>query len=214
MKILLTSTGLSHKDIERSFLSMISKSVDQLTVLFIANASTNEGEEEYVNKSFEEVLKLGIQKENIQTCHSVEDLQSIEQIRQDVIYVCGGNTFHLLNDIRKADFGNKIKKALSNGVVYIGVSAGSIILTPKICIAKVGPADDNFDNVENLTGLSIVDFEVSVHSPEMVTFESVEEYAKSVENVVYAISNETAIEIFGDNFRIIGKQLFKVYNKN
>jgi dipeptidase E len=212
MKILLTSTGLSHQDIERSFLSMISKPVKQLTVLFIANTSTNDAEEDYVRKSFEEILKLGIQKENIQICHSVENLQSIEQIKQDVIYVCGGNTFHLLNDIKQANFGNKIKTALHNGVIYIGVSAGSIILTPNICIATIGTADENYDKVKDYMSLSIVDFEISVHSPEIVPFELVEIYAKVSENIIYAISDQTAIEFIDGNLKIIGKQLYKIFN--
>jgi dipeptidase E len=213
MKILLTSTGLSHKDIEKSFSEMVGKPYEEISVLFIENASTNEIEQQYVDKSFAELIDLGVLKKHIQVCHTPEDLLDISQIKQDVIYVCGGNSFHLLRDIRKTNFGEKIKEAMKKDVVYLGVSAGSIVLTPKICIASIEPADENFDKVKNLSGLSIVDFEVSVHSPEIVTFDSVEQYAKGIKNIIYAISNETAIKIVEDDFQIIGKQLFRIYNK-
>lgn len=50
----------------------------------------------------------------------------------DVIHVNGGNTPYLLLQSRKSEFDKWIVKAVGNGKIYIGSSAGSIIAGPKI----------------------------------------------------------------------------------
>lgn len=50
----------------------------------------------------------------------------------DVIFVAGGNTYYLLNEVKKSGFDIVIKELLNKGVVYIGASAGSMILGPDI----------------------------------------------------------------------------------
>ncbi len=63
--------------------------------------------------------------------------KNIEQLRNDlakfdVIFVAGGNSFYLLNEIKKSGFDIVIKELINHGVVYIGASAGSCIMSPTI----------------------------------------------------------------------------------
>ncbi len=52
--------------------------------------------------------------------------------KYDAIYVCGGDTQHLLNRINEVDFNSTLKKFIENGGVYVGVSAGSIIFADNL----------------------------------------------------------------------------------
>ncbi len=50
----------------------------------------------------------------------------------NVIYVCGGTTQHLLNKMNETNFNIPLKKFLHNGGVYVGVSAGSVVLSKNL----------------------------------------------------------------------------------
>jgi dipeptidase E len=63
--------------------------------------------------------------------------KTVESLRKDlvnfqVIFVAGGNTFYLLNEVNKSGFDVVIKELLDNGVVYIGASAGSMLMGPDL----------------------------------------------------------------------------------
>jgi dipeptidase E len=67
----------------------------------------------------------------------------------------GGNTFYLLDVIRKNGFANEIKKFINDNKIYIGSSAGSEILGNSIFMAL--GYDENNVNMTDFTGLKIID---------------------------------------------------------
>ena len=91
--------------------------------------------------------------------------------------MCGGNTFNLLKFAREAKFKASIENLLKRNGIYIGVSAGSIIVGPSIEIAGEVAADKNEIDLEDLTGFGIMDLIVLPHysseiEPETKTFEA------------------------------------------
>lgn len=59
--------------------------------------------------------------------------KNIDALRKDlidfqVIFVAGGNAFYLLNEVRKSGFDTIVNELIDRGVVYIGSSAGSMIM--------------------------------------------------------------------------------------
>ncbi|WP_366203942.1 Type 1 glutamine amidotransferase-like domain-containing protein [Bacillus safensis] len=101
-------------------------------VTFFPTASAVEEVTHYVEAAKEAFQKLGMQLETVQV-----DEQSVEEITQmikqnDVIYVSGGNTFYLLQELRKQRLDDVLKEEINNGKLYIGESAGSIIMAPSI----------------------------------------------------------------------------------
>lgn len=55
----------------------------------------------------------------------------------DVIFVSGGNTFYLLEIMKKSGFDKIIKKLLAKGIVYVGSSAGSCVAAPDVTPIKL-----------------------------------------------------------------------------
>ena len=106
----------------------------------------------WMEEEFQTILDLGILKENI-TEHKIGNEININEF--DVMYMMGGNTFYLLNIIRKTGFDKNIKEFINSGKIYIGSSAGSEILGNSIDVA-IG-YDDNNVNMTDFTGLKIVD---------------------------------------------------------
>ena len=83
-----------------------------------------------------------------------EILSAISQC--DVIYVSGGNTFYLLNELRKSRVWQAIKNAVKAGKIYIGESAGAIVASPDTRYATL--MDENSPNMSDFTGLNLVNF--------------------------------------------------------
>ncbi|WP_235607349.1 Type 1 glutamine amidotransferase-like domain-containing protein [Bifidobacterium italicum] len=50
----------------------------------------------------------------------------------DLVYVCGGNSFHLMRCLRDAGAVPLIRGLVSSGVPYVGESAGAVVAAPDI----------------------------------------------------------------------------------
>lgn len=163
-KLVLASNGFENSEIGKEFLKLGDKPASEIKVLFIPTASRTKEELYWVGKSKEELLDLGIKKENIIDFNLDREISEEELEKIDVLYVCGGNTFYLLRKIRENKFDEKIKEMIDNGVVYVGVSAGSILAGPDIEIAG---RDDGWDindvGIKNLIGLNLTDKVLSPH---------------------------------------------------
>src|SRR3989344_8018960 len=154
-KLLLTSSGFSNSKIGEEFLKLLDKNPTDVKVLFIPTASEyklENGEEMfYVKESEKELIGLGISKENIFWL-DVKDTPMAGDVQSyDVMYVCGGNTFYLMDKLRKTGFDKKITDFVNSGKVYVGVSAGSVIAGPDISIAS--PFDPNDVDLKDMKGL-------------------------------------------------------------
>ncbi|WP_159071530.1 Type 1 glutamine amidotransferase-like domain-containing protein [Campylobacter concisus] len=88
-----------------------------------------------------------------------EILSAISQC--DIIYISGGNTFYLLNELRKSRVWQAIKNAVKAGKIYVGESAGAIAAAPDTKYATL--MDENSVKTSDFTGLNLVDFCVVPH---------------------------------------------------
>lgn len=86
--------------------------------------------------------------------------------RFDIIYVCGGNTFKLLKYAKALKFGDSIESLLNRSGIYIGVSAGPLILSPTIDVTNEISPDPNEFGLSDLTAFGVVPFHMVVHFEE------------------------------------------------
>jgi len=78
-------------------------------------------------------------------------------IKYEIIYIVGGNTFVLLQKIRESEFDKILPKLLEHGIVYVGQSAGAVVMGTSIEPTKLldNPEDAT---LTNYNGLGYVDF--------------------------------------------------------
>jgi len=156
MKLLLTSAGFYNPEASDTFLRLLNKSAEQANVIFIPTASRTEEELRYVQGAKQELLDLGIN--DITTLNLDRKVSENEIENADVIYVCGGNTFYLLQKIRESGLDQLLPNFKG---LYVGVSAGSIVVGPNIEVSA--PWDENDVKLSDTTGINIVDFAVVPH---------------------------------------------------
>lgn len=177
------------------------------TVAFIPTASIHEEYTQYVEDGKDALRTLGLTIKEVEITQF--DKNQITRILNDCdcIYVSGGNTFFLIQELRKTGTDKLIKEQVEMGKLYIGESAGTIILSPNIEYAK--KMDDYLTltpNFNDFTGLGIIDFYPVVHFNcfpfEEATRNIINEYGHLP---LKPITNQQAIVITGDAVSILGK---------
>jgi peptidase E len=130
--LILTSTGFTNKKIEQKFLELVNIPNDKIKVIFIPTAAISEEAKVFIPLCKNDLLDAGISDDNIVT-YDLDRIMSCDEICNfNAIYVCGGTTQHLLNKMNEIEFYIPLKKFLDNGGVYVGVSAGSVVLSKNL----------------------------------------------------------------------------------
>ena len=172
--IVLTSCGIRKESFKNRFYEIVSKEeLNNKKVLYITTASDGEDDDDktWMDEEYKTILDLGINESNIIEYKIGNDI-NINDF--DIIYMMGGNTFYLLDIIRKTGFDKVIGDFINKGKIYIGSSAGSEILGNSVDIAL--GYDENKVNMKDFTGLKIVDALIVPHANRK------EEYIKELKN--------------------------------
>lgn len=92
--------------------------------------------------------------ENIFLAKDFEGKSICEMPEVDVIYVTEGNTFEIIDYIRKNHFDTYLCNMVDNGATYIGSSAGAILASAWFKCAL--DFDSNFSGVYDFTGFNLL----------------------------------------------------------
>lgn len=154
-------------------------------VVIIINASEDGAQNEYAQLAQTQLHELGF--ENVQFADITQPTGQDITRQSNLIYLLGGNTFKLMNDINNSGFKEQLIELIKkNGC--IGVSAGSIILGQSIATASIGEGDENSVGLKDLAGLKLVDYDISPHYIEQDEIE-IAEYEKNTGNQVKRLSD-------------------------
>lgn len=211
MKLLLTSAGLQNKTLADALGQLVGKAPGGTKIGFVPTAANVEhGNKDWFVRQITNLYTHGYTWVDVVdiSAHGVGWKQRLAEV--DVILVGGGNTFHLLDQVRKTGFGDWLTTALTSKV-YMGISAGSILVTPSIAIASVDNGDVNVPGITDLRGLSFVPFEVSPHTPESVSHEGNKVYKATIENELYAFDDQSAVAVNGDVVEVVSEGAWVKY---
>ncbi|MBI4895190.1 MAG: Type 1 glutamine amidotransferase-like domain-containing protein [Candidatus Aenigmarchaeota archaeon] len=212
MRLFLTSSGL-RKEYEKDFLKLLNKPAKETKVAFIPTAADPEKDKSFVQKSINELRKVGItQIEEVDL--KIENEKSLKEklSKVDVIYVNGGNTFYLLNWVRKSGFDKLLPKLLKKGKIYFGTSAGSYIACPTIEMANWKCQDSNRIEMQDFSALNLVPFLITAHYTEDYR-KILKKEAKKTKYTVIALNDLQAIVFIDAKYEIVGKDPKLLFNR-
>ena len=178
------------------------------TVAFIPTASIHEDFNQYVEEGREALAALGltIKELEITQCEQKE----IETVLRncDCIYVSGGNTFFLMQELRRTGTDRLIVEQVEEGKLYIGESAGAMVFAPNIEYAK--KMDNHLSmtpGFNDFTALGIVNFYPVVHFKSYPFEESTQTVIRENRHLLLKpITNKQAIVVIGDTISIQSKR--------
>ena len=123
--------------------------------------------------------------------------------RSNILIISGGNPFTLLNNLRKSGLDKAIVKfTRKKEFILVGYSAGALILTPSLIIAKIISENDpdkmkylSQIDLHNLNGLGIVEFEIIPHYSKVKHEKIIRQYVEQNNRVVKTIADDEYIVI-------------------
>ena len=155
----------SFADVANLLIDFANEDLKGKIIAFIPTASLTESIRFYVKTGKKALEKVGMIVEEVEiTQFSNEEISSILH-KCDYIYITGGNTFFLLQELKRKGVDKIISEQVKSGKLYIGESAGAIIASPDTEYMK----NVNFDPIkkapelEDYSSLGLVDFYTIPH---------------------------------------------------
>ncbi len=155
----------SFADVANLLIDFANEDLKGKIIAFIPTASLTEPIRFYVKTGKKALEKVGMIVEEVEiTQFSNEEISSILH-KCDYIYITGGNTFFLLQELKRKGVDKIISEQVKSGKLYIGESAGAIIASPDTEYMK----NVNFDPIEkapeleDYSSLGLVDFYTIPH---------------------------------------------------
>jgi dipeptidase E len=125
----------------------------------------------------------------------------------DVLLVAGGDAMYLCHWMRRSGLADLLPSL--QDTVWVGLSAGSMVLTPRI--------GDDFINWTPPNGgdstLRVVDFSIFPHLDEVPdnTMAAAEKWAAEIAGPAYAIDDQTAIKVTGGTVEVVSEGRWKLF---
>src|SRR3954467_4358232 len=141
---------------------------------------------------------------------SIDRERWVQWVREtDVLLVNGGDALYLCHWMRQSGLADLL--ASLNDLVWVGLSAGSMVMTPRI--------GEDFVQWKPPTGgdetLGIVDFSICPHLVDQEgkpgnTMAEAESWAAEIGGRAYAIDDETAFKVVDDTVEVVSEGHWKL----
>ena len=199
--MILTSSLYESMGIVKKFLN---EKTESKKILFIPTATNVDEYKKYIHLTQKVFEDFGYEVENFDISVFSEETVKEKISETKIIFVSGGNTFYLLQELKKKNLISYLRGKIENGLLYIGESAGSVITAPNIGYADIVDDKALATELNDYTGLNLVDFYVVPHFEEEPFVESsrkvVELYKDKLDLKV--INNKEVVLVENDDFRI------------
>jgi dipeptidase E len=204
MKLFLTSAGIQ-PETKNAFLKLVGRDPKGMKVAFIPTAANHPLEgKKYVQISKDQLTELGFIVEDVDIEFFPKKELHTKLESCDVIYINGGNTFYLLDKIRKSGLDLYVKDLLKDKI-YFGTSAGSIVACPNIEVCLWDGVDAVDPNIKDLKAFNLVPFTLFVHYEENQYKNLIEKMKKDYSYKLICLTNKQAVMVQNENWEIVGE---------
>ena len=200
--MILTSSLYESIELVKKFLD---KNTESKKILFIPTATNVDEYKKYIHLTQKAFEDFGYEVENFDVSIFSEEIVKEKLSEAKTVFISGGNTFYLLQELKRKNLTSYLKERIENGLLYIGESAGSVIAAPDIEYASIVDDKTLATELDDYAGLNLVDFYIVPHFEEEPFVESsrntVELYKDKLD--LKLINNKEAILVENNNFTII-----------
>ena len=223
MRLLLTSAGIKNASIHDALIDLLGKPIADSSALCIPTGSygspygSPEGAWRFISgHSAQPMCELGWKSLGVlelTALPSMDEERWVPWVREaDVLLVNGGDALYLAHWMRQSGLADLLP-SLSK-TVYVGFSAGSMVLTPRIGEDFVGWKPPTGDD----STLGVVDFSIFPHvdHPDLPenTMAEAERWAAGLSGPAYAIDDDTAIKVTDGTVQLVSEGHWKLFTPN
>jgi dipeptidase E len=128
-------------------------------------------------------------------------------LNKPIVHLSGGNTFRFLHSLRSRGLSDMLIEYAHAGGVFIGVSAGAMLLTPTIESAILC-GDANLVGLSDFTSLGLVNFMFSPHATKQEAQLEVAKVLVDLKNIeMYLCNDDESIVILNNQVQIFGNPI-------
>ncbi|MGH3278063.1 MAG: Type 1 glutamine amidotransferase-like domain-containing protein [Trebonia sp.] len=213
--MLLTSNGIRNEKIGSALADLVGKRFASAKVAFILTASVAQaGDHGWLVEDLGRLHALGWRELNVLDLNGLPAPLVLERLRNaDVVYVEGGNHYHLADSIAVHGLAADLTDLLESKV-YVGVSAGSMIFSRNLS-ERTGEAFGEQDDLRILGGaraqahspVGLFDWYLKPHlnsrgfpNRTPAWFDKV---AAQLDFPVYAVDDDSAVRVRGDEVDVV-----------
>jgi len=222
MRLLLTSAGIKNTSIHDALVDLLGKPIAESDALCIPTAGYGHpmgspaGAWRFISGQEPGIPMCGLGWKSLGVLEltalsSVGKERWVPWVREaDVLLVGGGDALYLCHWMRESGLADLLPSLRE--MVWVGLSAGSMVMTPRIGEDFVGwePPTESDET------LGVVDFSICPHvNPEGVPGNSMAEavsWAAGIPGPGYAIDDETAIKVTEDTVEVVSEGHWKLFN--
>lgn len=215
MKLFLTSAGLSNKTLVSAFENLVGLSGEKVKIAFIPTAANvEEGDKDWLISDYTNLKKQKYIVDIVDISALPKETWLPRLKEANVIFVGGGNTFHLMHWFEKSGLKELLLELIKTRV-YAGISAGSCIAGPTIYNSVQNLFGEKYD-LEIKDGMNLVDLQIIPHlnSPyfDKIREENLEIASKDLKEPVYAIDDNSAVVVSGDKIEVASEGKWRKFN--
>jgi len=224
MKLLLTSGGVSNTSIRKALVDLLGKPIGESSALFIPTAQWGHPKcsprtvwSSIAGKWSDEpgLCDLGWKSIGVLELTALPSIAKdrwVPWVREaDVLLVDGGEAIYLSHWMRQTGLAELLPSL--RDTVWVGVSAGSMVMTPRI-----GSQFVEWNPAGGDDALGLVDFSIFPHLDypgwSSNTLESARKWATKIPGPAYAIDDQTAISVVDGAVDVISEGHWELFNRS
>ncbi|MCR2763710.1 Type 1 glutamine amidotransferase-like domain-containing protein [Microbacterium sp. zg.B48] len=221
MKLLLTSGGVTNDSIRRRLIELVGKPISESTALLIPTAQwgqpacTPESVWRSIAGAWPDSPNLGglgwksVGVLELTALPSIDRARWVTWVRDaDVLLVDGGEAVYLAHWMRESGLADLLPSL--DETVWVGVSAGSMVMTPRIGDDFVDWRPGGGDET-----LGVVDFSIFPHLDypgwSGNALPRARRWAADMSGPAYAIDDQTAIAVVGDAVDVVSEGHWELF---
>ena len=215
MKLLLTSGGVTNTSIRDALVDLLGKPIEESNALCIPTAEyghpwcTPESAWRFIAGQGDFGWKsVGVLE--LTALPTVGEERWVPWVREaDALMVDGGDATYLCHWLRESGLADLLPTLPET--VWVGVSAGSMVMTPRI-----GDEFVSWPSAKDDRTLGIVDFSIFPHldNPALTwnTMANAEKWAAALPGPSYAVDDETAFKVVDGTVEVVSEGHWKLLN--
>jgi len=220
LKLLLTSAGVTNPSIRGALVELLGKPIAEANALCIPTAQyghpwVGPGERvwRFISGNSEHpMVDLGWKSMGVlelTALPSIDEERWVPLVQEtDVLLVAGGDVLYLCHWMRQSGLADLLPTL--GDTVWVGLSAGSMVLTPEVGDDFIQWRPPNGDD----STLGIVDFSICPHlAPDGTPGNSMaeaERWAAGISGPAYAIDDQTAIKVVDGAVEVVSEGQWKL----
>jgi dipeptidase E len=222
VKLLLTSAGIKNPSIHNALVQLLGKPIADSSALCIPTAmyghplvGPGEGVWQFISgQSANPMCELGWKSLGVlelTALPSIDEERWVPLVKDtDVLLASGGDALYLCHWMRESGLADLLP-SLSE-TVWVGLSAGSMVMTPRIGEDFVGWKPPSGDD----STLGFVDFSICPHLAQEGmpgnSMAEAEQWVAAIQGPAYVIDDETAITVVDGTVDVVSEGQWKLFS--